>query len=69
MASDAQLPRGGPEISWPSMAAASAELRRPRSLRAGRAENPAVLRLVQPASVTPIMGYRARRNALPGGGR
>jgi hypothetical protein len=69
MASDAQLSRGSPEIIWPSMAAASAELRRPRSLRAGRAENPAVLRLVQSASVTTITDFRARRNAHLGGGR
>jgi hypothetical protein len=63
MATHAQPSRGGPEISWPSMAAASALLRRPR---AGRAENPAVLRLVQSASVTPLKDFRARRNALGG---
>jgi hypothetical protein len=57
-------------IVWPSMAAASAELCRPRSSRAGRVENPAVLRLVQPAAQTSVVDLGApRRYALRRHGR
>ena len=69
MASDVQLSTTGPGIGWPSIAAASAELRRPRHARAGRAENPAVLRLVQPASGATVIDFHARRQVQRGGGR
>jgi hypothetical protein len=69
MASDVQLSTTGPGLGWPSIAAASAELRRPRSSRAGRAENPAVLKLVQPATGASVVELRAARYALRGTGR
>jgi hypothetical protein len=63
MLNDVQISRAGRAISWPSIAAASAEICRPRGSRAGRAENPAVLRLVQPATET-VVDLKARRYAL-----
>jgi hypothetical protein len=51
-------------LSWPSQASASAELRRPRPSWVGRAERPAVPRLVRPASVERDSDLSIRRYAL-----
>lgn len=69
MAGDVQRHRAWPECGWPSIAAASAELRRPRDVRVGRAENPAVLALVPPAPVASVVDLRARRYAVRGAGQ
>jgi hypothetical protein len=69
MAADFQHHRAWPECGWPSIAAASAEIRRPRDGRARRGENPAVLTLVPPAPAASVVDLRARRYAVRGAGR
>jgi hypothetical protein len=73
MASEVRIPRVRLAYSWPSMASASAELRRPRSARVGRAETPAVLGFVPPAAAdvgagTSSGSVSARNPLLNGGG-
>jgi hypothetical protein len=69
MAADVQHHRAWPECGWPSIAAASAEIRRPRDERVRRGENPAVLTLVAPAPAASVVDLRARRYAVRGAGR
>jgi hypothetical protein len=69
MAGDVQQHRAWPECGWPSIAAASAEIRRSRDGRARRDENPAVLTLVPPAPAASVVDLRARRSAVRGAGR
>ena len=72
MASEVRIPRVSLAYSWPSMASASAELSRPRRSRVGRAEIPAVLGSVPPATadvgVGASSGSDSARNPLLNGG-